>query len=89
MNQGWGPPSQGYGPPPMHHGYGPMGPQMPPPPQPESGWGVLKVVLIVFALMTVCGMGGCLVCVGLGSYNVNKAEQAPPVKSGSTGEKRS
>lgn len=47
-HQGWGPP-QGYGPPPQQmppHGYGPMPPYQTPPPQKESGWGVLKVALM-------------------------------------------
>jgi len=71
---GYGPPpgTGGYGPPSSHgygpqHGYGPMGPQqMPPPPQPESGWGVLKVVLIVVAVM--------FVGVGMASNSVQQAE---------------
>lgn len=59
---------QGYGPP---QGYPQQGyPQQPPPKQGMPTW--LKV-LIVLGVLGLCGMGGCLVCIGAGAKAVGDA----------------
>lgn len=57
-------PQQGYGPPP---GYMQQGPP------PKQGMPVWAKVLIALGLISLCGIGGCLVCAGIGAKAVSDA----------------
>lgn len=53
-------------------------PQPPPQPPKDSGTSPAIIALIILVVFAVLGIGGCLICLGVGALSTNRSSTPPP-----------